>query len=310
MTGNRIAVQLGIAILAVASGCTAVTTSNRMSISAGPNGVIGNTLCLNARPTNSADVVQHIENLFGSGAVESPSDTVYEPPRPHVLEVADDGVVGPHFAILAIEPTDVNQDMVPITRGGDRSRTEIKIAPGEGGIHEKFKARDGDTFVYTWRFRIAPDMKFATSFTHIHQVKAHGGAFADPPLITFTPLANGNMEVRHVGDMQKDSATSTKLGAMSLAGMAGQWLEVREEITFSNTTGRYQLAIRDPTSAAKLSIDKRGLQLWRTGADHMRPKWGIYRKHDPSLNQTVADTIYFANLGVTRGAQPSSNCRP
>jgi hypothetical protein len=327
MTCNRITAKLGVAIIAFVSGCTAVTNGggaglapaersaanasilNSKVIPAGPNGVIGNTLCLNARSSKSADVVSHIEKIFGIGAVESPSDTVYEPVRPHVVEVADDGIAGPHFAILAIEPTDVNQDMVPLANGGDRSRTEIKIAPSNGGIHEKFKGREGDTFVYTWRFRIAPNMKFASSFNHIHQVKAHGGAFADPPLITFTPLANGNMEIRHVGDMQKDSATSTKLGAMSLAGMAGQWLEVREEITFSNANGRYQLAIQDQTGMAKLNIDKSGLQLWRTGADHMRPKWGIYRKHDPSLNQNVADAIYFANLGVTRGSQPSSNCR-
>jgi Polysaccharide lyase len=328
MTGNRIAAKLGIAIIAFASGCAPVANGGGAGLAsaersvvpasipssavipAGPNGVIGNTLCLNARNSKSADVVSHIEKIFGAGAVESPSDTVYEPARPHVVEVIDDGVVGPHFAILAIEPTDVNQDMVPLTSGGDRSRTEIKIAPSNGGIHEKFKGREGDTFVYTWRFRISPNMKFASSFTHIHQVKACGGAFADPPLITFTPLANGNMEIRHVGDMQKDSSASTKLGAMSLAGMTGRWLEIREEITFSNTNGRYQLAIQDQTGTAKLKIDKSGLQLWRTGADHMRPKWGIYRKHDPALNQNVADAIYFANLGVTRGSEPSSNCRP
>jgi Polysaccharide lyase len=326
---NRFAAKLGFVVAAFGSGCTAVTSTGGLSsaeqapapkpasassasstsMPAGPNGVIGNTLCLNARSASSADVVPHIEKIFGTGAVESPSDTVYEPARPHVLEVADDGTVGPHFAILAIEPTDVNQDMVPITRGGDRSRTEIKIAPSNGGIHEKFKARDGDTFVYTWRFRISPTMKFASSFTHIHQIKANGGSFADPPLITFTPLANGNMEIRHVGDMQKDSTTSTKLGTMSLTGMSGQWLEAREEITFSNTVGRYQLTIRDQSGTTKLNIDKSGLQLWRTGADHMRPKWGIYRKHDPALNQNVADAVYFANLGATRGSTPSSNCR-
>jgi Polysaccharide lyase len=323
---NQFAAKLGFVVVAFGSGCTVVTNggalsstdhvavpasnANSVAIPAGPNGVIGNTLCLNARGSKSADVVQHIEKIFGVGAVESPSETVYEPVRPHVVELADDGIAGTHFAILAIEPTDVNQDMVPITRGGDRSRTEIKVAPSNGGIHEKFKARDGDTFVYTWRFRIPPSMKFASSFNHIHQVKAHGGSFADPPLITFTPLANGNMEIRHVGDMQKDSATSTKLGVIPLAGMVGQWLEVREEITFSNTNGHYRLTIHDQSGTAKLNIDKNGLQLWRTGADHMRPKWGIYRKHDPALNQNVADAIYFANLGVTRGPQPSSNCRP
>ncbi len=330
MTCNQIAFRLGVVAMAFGAGHCAAANGNSVGpgalrsspaaglsassaaavVMAAPIGVIGNTLCLNASSARNGDVVQRIEKIFGSGAVESPSDAIYEPARPHVVEVADDGIVGPHFAILAVEPTDVNQDLIPITRGGDRSRTEIKIAPGNGGVQEAFKAKDGDTFVYTWRFRIDPGMKFSSSFTHIHQIKAHGGLFSDPPLITFTPLANGKMEIRHVGDTQRDASTSVKLGAMPLAGVPGQWMDVREEITFSNTKGRYLLSIRDQNGIPKVDIDKSGLQLWRTGADHMRPKWGIYRKHDPALNQNVADTIYFANLGVTRGNIPSSNCRP
>jgi Polysaccharide lyase len=315
VTANRIAFRLSIIAMAFGSACAATTSgtdvkSEAAGRNAAPTGVIGNTLCLNASGARNDDVIQHIEKIFGAGAVESPSDAVYVPARPHVMEVADDGIVGPHFAVLAIEPTDVNQDMVPITRGGDRSRTEIKIAPGKDGIQEAFQAKDGDTFAYTWRFRIDPNMKFSSSFTHIHQIKAHGGLFSDPPLITFTLLANGKMEIRHIGDTQRDSSTSVKLGTMSLGGVPGQWMDVREEVTFSNTKGRYLLRIRDQSGAVKLNIDKSGLQLWRTGADHMRPKWGIYRKHDPALNQNVADSIYLANLGVTRGSIPSSNCRP
>lgn len=316
MISRPIKNKLTVLTLAACCGCAAPNdgigkgSSTQMPSANAPNGFTGATLCLNARSQPGTDVISHIEGILGAGAVESPSDAVYAPPRPHVLEVAEDALAGPHFAMLAIEPTDVNQDLVPITQGGDRSRTEIKIAPAKGGMHEAFKAREGDTFVYTWRFRISPSMKFSSSFTHIHQIKAHGGPYAEPPLITFTPLANGNMEVRHVGDQLKDAGTSARLGAMPLEGLMGQWLDVREEITFSNTQGRYQLAIQDQRGVTRLAIDKSGLQLWRTGADHMRPKWGIYRKHHPALNQHVADTVYFANLGITRGARPSSNCRP
>ncbi|MEO8386296.1 MAG: heparin lyase I family protein, partial [Betaproteobacteria bacterium] len=241
--------------------------------------------------------------------VESPSDTQYTPARPHVLQHGGDGIVGPHFAVLAIEPTDVNQDLLTMQNGGDRSRTEIKIAPSKGGMHDAFKSRDGDTFVYAWRFKIAPGMKFSPSFTHIHQIKAYGGIFADPPLITFTTLANGSMEVRHVGDLRSDSSTSKTLGSMSLAGVFGQWLDVREEITYSNTIGRYQLTIRDQAGEVALVVDKSGLEMWRTGAYHMRPKWGIYRRHHASLNQNVRDYVYFANFAVTRGSRPDSACR-
>lgn len=128
---------------------------------------------------------------------------------------------------------------------------------------------------------------------------ANGGRYAEPPLITFTPLANGKMEVCHVADQLTESK-QTVLGAMPLAGNQGKWLVATETITYSNTRGRYQLAIRGMDGAPLLTIDQGGLQLWRTGADHMRPKWGIYRKHSPQLNQHRADTVYFSNMCITR----------
>jgi len=256
----------------------------------------GSTMCLN--PVPGQDSYRHIESVLGAGAVESPSDGAYAPPRPHILVMPDDGVTGPHYAIQAIEPGDYNLDRVSMEAGGDRSRTEIKLAPSKG-THEVFKAREGDTFTYAWRFRIAEDMRFASSFTHIHQIKANGGRYAEPPLITFTPLANGKMEVRHVADQLTESK-QTVLGAMPLAGNQGKWLVATETITYSNTRGRYQLAIRDMEGAQQLAIDQGGLQMWRSGADHMRPKWGIYRKHSPQLNQHRADTVYFSNMCITR----------
>ena len=285
------------------------TTGKNAKLDPAPNGVVGNTLCLNASNAGESDTYRRIESVFGTGAVESPSDTQYTPPRPHVMQREGDGIVGPHFAILAIAPTDVNQDLVTLQNGGARSRTEIKIAPSKGGMHDAFKARDGDTFVYAWRFKIAPEMKFSPGFTHIHQIKAYGGVFSDPPMITFTPLANGKMEVRHVGDTRKDASTSATLGSMSLDGIRGQWLDVREEITYSNTAGRYQLTVRDQAGGVVLAINAAGLETWRTGADHMRPKWGIYRRHHASLNQNIDDYVYFANFSVTKGNHPDSTCR-
>ena len=270
------------------------------------NGVVSNTLCLNADPAQ--DTYRLIERVLGAGAVESPSDGAYSPARPHVLQVPSDGVVGPHFAMLSIEPTDVNLDHVPMAKGGDRTRTEIKLAPSKGGAHDAFKAHEGDTQVYTWRFRIPPGMKFSQNFTHIHQIKANGGQYADAPVITFTPLSNGQMEVRHVANALT-KADHTVLGSVPLTAVQGKWIDVREEITYSNTQGHYKLALRDVQGAPLLAIDKAGLQMWRSGADHLRPKWGIYRKHNLALNQDAEDYVYFANFGITRGATPSSDCR-
>lgn len=263
------------------------------------------TICLDAVPL--LDTYRHIESVFGKGAVESPSDGAYTPLRPHIIAMPADGITGPHYAIIAIEPTDYNLDRVPQNAGGDRSRTEIKLAPSNGP-HDALKAREGDTFTYSWRFRIAEDMRFASSFTHIHQIKAYGGRYAEPPLITFTPLADGQagrMEVRHVADRLTESK-QTVLGAMPLAGVQGKWLQATETITYSNTRGRYHLAIRDTQGAQLLAIDQGGLPMWRTGADHMRPKWGIYRKHSAQLNQHQADTVYFSSMCITKETGPEA----
>ena len=289
-----------LALLLVAQNATAVERSN---------GVIGNTLCLNADPIDAMGTYGTIERALGTGSIEAPSDYVSDPRRPHIISMPNDALVGPYFSFLANEPNDVNLDLVPITKGGDRSRTEIKISANSGGSHDIFKAHEGDSFVYTWRFRISPNMKFSPSFTHLHQIKAHGGNFAAPPLITFTPLSSGQMEIRYVGNGKADSATYTKINSVTLAGLLGQWLDVREEITFSNSNGRYRLSVTDQQGQKIINFDQSGLELWREGASHMTPKWGIYRRHHAALNQNTDDFVDFANFGITRGAHPDSNCR-
>jgi hypothetical protein len=310
--GRVVSTSLVLSVSIIGAGCQVQAPLNSDANQKTLSGVVGNTLCLNADVGKDRNISAHIQRIFGEGAVESPSDAVYSPPRAHVLAATSDPTVGAYISIIAIEPTDVNQDMVSIRDGGDRSRTEIKVAPAKGGMHESFKAREGETFTYAWRFRISPEMRFAPTFTHLHQIKAYGGAFSDPPLITFTPIADGKssrLEVRHIGNAVKTGADATRLGELPLSEVVGMWLDVREEITFSNKVGRYKLTLRDVTGKLKLSIDRSNLALWRTGAEHMRPKWGIYRKHHPSLNQHVEDRVDFANIGVTRGSAPSSSCQ-
>ena len=287
-------------------GCAATAPGQQMKPGIGMSGVFGNTLCLNAEAT-AKDTYARIESLLGKGAIEAPSDNVYSPVRPHVFE--RDGAVGPYFVIQAIEPTDVNLDGKTLAQGSDRSRTEIKLAPAKLGPQAAFHAHQGDTYVYSWRFRIDPAMRFSPGFTHIHQIKAYGGDYADPPLITFTPLARGVMEIRHVGDQSRDAERATVIGSVPLAQVQGTWIDVREEVMFSNNAGNYKLNLRDESGTEILAIDQRNLAMWRTGADHMRPKWGIYRKHHAMLNQHREDSIYFAAFAITHGTVPTTGCR-
>ncbi|WP_421793337.1 hypothetical protein [Hydrocarboniphaga effusa] len=277
-----------------------------------PNGVIGNTLCLNADLGPEDRLYSRIESVLGKGAVEAPSDSVYKPIRPHVRVGSEDSEVKNYFAILALEPTDVNLDRVPFSQGSDRSRTEIKIAPGSGP-QARFHAREGDTYIYSWRFKIAPGMRFSSAFTHLHQIMAQAGPLAGRPLITFTARADRYLsviyyETRVAGQSPKHSRLTT-LGRVPLAKVMGSWIDVEEKVYYSLTNGKYEVTIRDLSGNNLLSIKKSDLSTWRQGANHMRPKWGIYRKHDAALNQNIEDYVYFANFAITRGNSPDSTCR-
>jgi hypothetical protein len=277
-----------------------------------PNGVIGNTLCLNADPASADRLYSRIESVLGKGAVEAPSDSVYKPTRLHVRVGNEDSEVKSYFAVLALEPTDVNLDKVPFSQGGDRSRTEIKIAPGNGP-QARFHAREGDTYIYSWRFKIAPGMRFSSAFTHLHQIMAQAGPLAGRPLITFTARADRYLSIlyyeTHIAAQSHKHSRLITLGRVPLARIIGTWVDVEERIYYSATDGKYEVTIRDLSGDNLLSVRKADLSTWRQGANHMRPKWGIYRKHSAALNQNIEDYVYFANFAITRGNSPDSMCR-
>ena len=271
----------------------------------GPTGIVGNTLCLNADMTSTVPLYTRIENVFGPGSIESPSDAVsaYIPPFPHIAERAD-GVGGAYLVFSAIDPSDINT-----SDPQDRSRTEIKISPSTSGPHTTFQVHEGELFIYSWRFFIPASVKFSNSFSHVHQLQAHGGAFSDAPVVTFT-ISNNKFVVRHIADQITDTSQFTSLATVPSDQVQGRWISVREEVKFSNTDGYYRLRMDAAgQSQPVISIDARPLSLWRTGSDHARVKWGIYRKHSTELNQNLTDEFWFANLAITRGSTPDATCR-
>lgn len=304
--------MLTVALQGCGGGTTEVPISNvqptaRVESSVpdlgGPTGVFGNTLCLNADPTNIAPLYTRIESVLGPNSIESPSDAVYAPPIAHIAERAD-GFGGAYLVFLAIEPTDINT-----SEPQDRSRTEIKISPATSGPHTNFQAHENDEFLYSWRFFIPATVKFSKSFTHLHQLLAHGGPYADAAIVTFT-LSNGKLVVRHIGDKVTDTSQFTSLATLPIDQIQGRWVTVREEVKFSNMDGYYRLHMDVAgQSLPVISIDTRPLSMWRSGSDHARAKWGVYRKHSTELNQNSADEFWFSNLAVSRGVIADSTCR-
>jgi hypothetical protein len=261
----------------------------------GGSGPRGNTMCLNADGPEGEDTYALIERILGGGAVEDWADDDHDPWLPHILEEVDD-VIGPHFVFLSHSELDRDRDNT------DRSRTEIKVAPSSGD-HDALKAQDGDTFTYTWRFRINPEMTFSGRFTHMFQLKSKGGD-EGAPLLTITGRAASDgdkLEVIHVGPPNEGT-----IAEASLSGRRGMWLSVNVRVTYGDE-GELSLSIHEPDGSEVLSVERTNIDLWRDG-EHVRPKWGIYRGLDDALRSDEED-VRFANLAITPSGEPDSDCR-
>jgi hypothetical protein len=251
------------------------------------------TTCINADGAGGQETYALLESILGKSCVENP-DSDHSPPFKHVKE-ASDGEVGNHFVFFS--HLDIDSD-----RGTrvDRQRIEIKV---NGGADDALKGTLGKTMTYTWRFKINAGMTFATSFTHMFQMKSFGGN-ADAPLITISGRDSGGKESLRV-DYQGDDAGRT-LGSASLAGLKNVWLSVHVRAQISQS-GSFSLTIKKPNGDTVLAINEGGLDLWRQG-EYIRPKWGIYRKLNDAL-RSAEETVRFANFAITPGATPSSDCQ-
>lgn len=258
------------------------------------SGLRGRTTCLNADGPAGADTYDLIQSVLGRGAVENRGDANHSPPVRHVLE-AIDPVVGPHFVVLSHSLVDRDGDNL------DRSRTEIKVAPSSGS-NDALKGREGNTFAYSWRFRINANMTFSNRFTHMFQFKSSGGDDG-APLITITGRKSGTgdrLEIIHTGP-----PSLGKLAEASLAGLKGVWLSVSIVATFKDA-GAFAISIKKPDGSVVLSTNSTGIDMWRAG-DHIRPKWGIYRGLSNQL-RTAEEDVRFANFAITPGGNPSTDC--
>lgn len=151
----------------------------------------------------------------------------------------------------------------------DRQRNEIKTYDQSPA---NLKAVDGEIVEYKWKFKLDADFQTSASFTHLHQVKAVGGSEEGMPLITLTARSDNKMQLRYA-----EYATQETILEVALAPFLGQWVEATERITFGEN-GSYKInitRISDETSV--LTYENNDIRMWKTDAEFLRPKWGIYR---------------------------------
>ncbi|MBQ9549001.1 MAG: hypothetical protein IJV01_07610 [Bacteroidales bacterium] len=186
----------------------------------------------------------------------------------------------------------------------DRQRNEIKT---DAKSPRYMYAMAGESLEMEWLFRLPEGMKTTSKFSHIHQLKGidndAGTADVSQPIITFTARSvSGGQQFQICYNGPSPSSTETLLKT-DLAPFLGQWVKVKETVTFARE-GSYSVVVErvsDGRELVRLEGIKRDFR--RDGAAGHRPKWGLYRNFGEgrSLSDQLRDEILsFADFSVTK----------
>lgn len=175
----------------------------------------------------------------------------------------------------------------------DRQRNEIKAYDKSP---DNLLAVRRERVRYTWKFKLDQNFQSSSSFTHLHQLKAVGGSQDAMPLITLTTRKGtpDRLELRYAEALSQRTLTQT-----DLAPLLGHWLQATETVLFDEVgLGKYEVHITKIDGGDTLfSYVNNAIRTWKTNADFIRPKWGIYR----SLNNASSlrdEEVLFADFGV------------
>ncbi|MDA9217828.1 polysaccharide lyase [Schleiferiaceae bacterium] len=153
----------------------------------------------------------------------------------------------------------------------DRQRNEIKSYDKSPN---NLKGTQGEIVEYRWRFKLPVGFQSSPNFTHIHQLKSVGGSLSSMPMYTLTTRkSNPNrLELRYA-----ETDSQITLAQEPLASFLGHWLTVKETIQYGSY-GSYSIEISKVSDSTVLfNYTNDSIVNWRSGADFVRPKWGIYR---------------------------------
>ena len=187
----------------------------------------------------------------------------------------------------------------------DRQRNEIKTYDKSP---DDLLAFIEDSVVYSWKFKLDEDFQPSTHFTHIHQIKAVGGPESSKPSITLTPrkATPNKLQLRYA-----ESDTQITVLETELEPFLGQWIQATERILFNEgTQGKYELILTSVVNSDTLFYyTNNTIRTWKTDAEFLRPKWGIYRSLNvPSDLQD--EEVLFADISIHKIDTSASNCSP
>ncbi|GEM_PF-6173906 len=168
---------------------------------------------------------------------------------------------------------------------------EIKVATD---APEALLGTEGETVVYTWKFKIDENFNPSNHSIDLHQLKAVGGSEADIPLFTLTTAKS---KTEHLELRYAEMDEQITLASLDLNTLKGVWFEVYESITY-NEIGAYAITIKKAsTDEVLLDYNKEAIRTWKTDAEFIRPKWGIHHSVN-SIDTPLNLTVYFANFNI------------
>ena len=202
----------------------------------------------------------------------------------HISEIWD-SELGKNVFVFTIHKDLDNDSTNPALT--DRQRNEIKTYGPSGA---SMYATNGETHIYTWKFRLDSAFQASTSFCHVHQIKASGGTDDSTPVMTLTPRKASPDQLELLFCPTGSSATEQTYAPLS--SFKGVWVEVYERY-LSTDTGTYEIVVRRISDGTILLFWRsNNLDMWRTSATFNRPKYGIYRSLLDSVNLRDEDVLF------------------
>lgn len=161
----------------------------------------------------------------------------------------------------------------------------------------------GETITYSWKFKFNDNFMVLKNNLDIHQLKAVGGDEADIPLFTLTTTRKGRFESLELRYSETDSQTI--LETIDITDLKGQWIAVSETITY-NEIGAYDINIKTVNDAKTLlNYSDDAIRTWKSNADFIRPKWGIFKESN-AHETTTEKSIVFTDFNIKENANISA----
>ncbi|MFC2129300.1 Ig-like domain-containing protein [Bacteroidota bacterium] len=253
----------------------------------------------NAQTLLDADGISDTYDLINSvlapgyNVIESPGITVgscdnHSAFGDHITQVFDDSLDIYVFA-FHIHVDEDNDRCINF----DRQRNEIKTYDKSP---DSLLGVLGETIEFKWKFKLDEGFQPSSSFTHIHQLKSVGSPEDGMPLITLTPRKGtpDKLQLRYAA-----TTSQSTIHEVELEPFKGIWVEATERVTYGEAgIGTYSISLETVHDGTSLfAYSSSSLRMWKTSADFIRPKWGIYR----SLNDAASlrdEIVYFANFSI------------